>query len=154
MSLSEEKKQALDVLMARADGEYKSNKELLCDSCYRKIAGCQAKFHNPHPVDHCIEYKPIEKQADGEYIRRSDVIKAVDKHTIDTSEIVLDEDITVILEELPSVAIPSAEPKTCKCRKAHEMIEDRVHCSCGLEMIITGHWDEYNFCPRCGAKMD
>ena len=113
-SLSEEKKQALDVLMAQADvtdddiatmrilfnadieclcnqgrfndakemeqirdrlkarlqadGEYKSNKELLCDSCYRKIAGCQAKFHNPHPVDHCIEYKPIEKQADGEYI--------------------------------------------------------------------------------------
>jgi hypothetical protein len=50
----------------QADGEHKSNKELLCDSCYRKIAGCQAKFHNPHPVDHCIEYKPIETQADGE----------------------------------------------------------------------------------------
>ena len=40
------------------------------------------------------------------------VIKAVDKHTLDRSEIVLDEDITVILEEVPSVAIPSAEPKT------------------------------------------
>ena len=51
-------------------------------------------------------------QADGDLISRQAVIKAVDKHTLDRSEIVLDEDITVILEEVPTVAIPSAEPKT------------------------------------------
>ena len=45
--------------------------------------------------------------ADGDLISRQAVIKAVDKHTLDRSEIVLDEDITVILEEIPSVAIPT-----------------------------------------------
>lgn len=38
------------------------------------------------------------------------------------------------------------------CRKAHEMFEDRLHCSCGLEWVITGHWNKYNYCPNCGAK--
>lgn len=42
-----------------------------------------------------------------------------------------------------------------QCRKAHEMVEDRLHCDvCGLEKIITGHWDEINFCPRCGTKIE
>ena len=144
--LSEEKKQALDVLMAQAektcdieksnfdvrqykldtdtayecgynaglqaqaDGEYKSNKELLCDSCYRKIAGCQAKFHNPHPVDHCIEYKPIEKQADGEYISREAVIDIIE----DVCPIYGNDYRYILREkvnELPIKAIPSAEPQ-------------------------------------------
>lgn len=33
-----------------------------------------------------------------------DVIKAVDKHTKDDTEIVLDEDISCILEEVPTIA--------------------------------------------------
>lgn len=157
MSLSEEKKKALDVLMAQADGEktcgtcrnedtyhcaecenksdyeqaqadgeYKSNKELLCDSCYRKIAGCQAKFHNPHPVDHCIEYKPIETQADGEYIKKSDMIdwlkdirhkmKPQNYHTASEFEIAENQIWNLIqmlqMGAFPTVALPSAEPKT------------------------------------------
>ena len=104
--------QIRDRLKARlqADGEYKSNKELLCDSCYRKIAGCQAKFHNPHPVDHCIEYKPIEKQADGDLISRKDTLRKafyVSTESFDGSVV----DAEVIFK-MPSVAIPSAEPKT------------------------------------------
>ena len=45
-------------------------------------------------------------------------------------------------------------PNRWKCRKAHEMIEDRLHCGCGCEMIITGDWDTFNFCPRCGTKAE
>lgn len=40
------------------------------------------------------------------------------------------------------------------CRAAHEMIEDRLHCSCGMEKVITGHWEEYNYCPKCGRKAE
>ena len=54
------------------------------------------------------------------------------------------------------IELPSAEPKTAKCHevyKAHEMIEDRLHCSCGCELVITRQWDLYNYCPNCGAKI-
>ena len=47
------------------------------------------------------------------------------------------------------------QTNTAECYKAHEMIEDRLHCkNCGLEKVITGHWKEYNFCPKCGRKVD
>ena len=45
-------------------------------------------------------------------------------------------------------------PDRWKCIKAHEMIEDRIHCGCGCEMVITGYWEKYNFCPRCGTKAE
>ena len=38
----------------------------------------------------------------GRLVDIDDVIKAVDKHTKDCSEIVLDDDITCILEEVPT----------------------------------------------------
>ena len=39
-----------------------------------------------------------------------------------------------------------------ECTKAHEMIEDRLHCRrCG-DRVITGEWDDYNYCPKCGKK--
>ena len=40
------------------------------------------------------------------------------------------------------------------CYKAHEMIEDRLHCKCGCEMVITGEWEKYDYCPKCGAKAE
>lgn len=40
------------------------------------------------------------------------------------------------------------------CYKAHEMIEDRLHCKCGCEMVITGEWEKYDHCPKCGAKVE
>ena len=50
-------------------------------------------------------------------------------------------------------ALDKAE-KTAECYKAHEMIEDRLHCkNCGIEKVITGHWKEYNYCPKCGRKI-
>lgn len=101
-SLSEEKKKALDVLMAQA--------EKTCDIEKSNFDVRQYKLDTDTAYE-CGYNAGLQAQADGEYIRRSDVIKAVDKHTIDTSEIVLDEDITVILEELPSVAIPSVKPQ-------------------------------------------
>lgn len=39
-------------------------------------------------------------------------------------------------------------------RKQHEMIEDRIHCECGCKMIITGKWDEFNYCPTCGVLLE
>ena len=67
------------------------------------------------------------------------------------------------IEQLPSVQPTSNTQKDVekhvesalkkRCEKAHEMIEDRLHCSCGIEWIITGRWDEYNYCPNCGTKI-
>ena len=41
-----------------------------------------------------------------------------------------------------------------RSRKQHEMVEDRIHCDCGCEMIITGNWDKFLFCPTCGASLE
>ncbi len=41
-----------------------------------------------------------------------------------------------------------------RSRKQHEMVEDRIHCDCGCEMIITGKWDKFLFCPTCGASLE
>ena len=39
-------------------------------------------------------------------------------------------------------------------RKQHEMVEDRIHCDCGCEMVITGNWDKFKFCPTCGVPLE
>ena len=177
MSLSEEKKQALDVLMAQADGEYKSNKELLCDSCYRKIAGCQAKFHNPHPVDHCIEYKPIEKQADGEYISKDKMLMFLNdmRYGIAPDETVADgderrereaqvdvlDDLMEVVEQMPSVAIPLAERKTGHWIEHPEIKTSTpeylmfYECSeCGdKQCFCKSDIHKKHFCNNCGARM-
>lgn len=148
-SLSEEKKQALDVLMAQA--------EKTCDIEKSNFDVRQYKLDTDTAYE-CGYNAGLQAQADGEYIRRSDVIKAVDKHTIDTSEIVLDEDITVILEELPSVAIPNKVGHweynqydgnlnigNWHCSECRNIVSDMPTCM-GKPL--------YEFCPHCGSPME
>lgn len=39
-----------------------------------------------------------------------------------------------------------------ECKVYHAMFEDRISCKCGFMNVVTGHWDDYNYCPRCGRK--
>lgn len=39
-----------------------------------------------------------------------------------------------------------------ECKIYHAMFEDRIACKCGFMQVITGHWDDYNYCQRCGRK--
>lgn len=94
----------------------------------------------------------LEQEQSGDLISRQAVIKAVDKHTLDRSEIVLDEDITVILEEVPSVAISSAEQKT------GHWIERRSRATGHIESVCSECGAEegypYNdYCGNCGCRM-
>lgn len=69
------------------------------------------------------------------------VIKAVDRHTRDDGT--LDEDISIILEELPSAE------RVGKWRTKPN-IYGVVYCSeCDFEL----HINDTNYCPDCGAKM-
>ena len=86
-------------------------------------------------------------------VSREDAIKAVDRHTFDTDDgLCLDEDISIILEELPPV-------KPTRKKGYWIMTNDfytgtygtivYVKCSCCGEKSI----EEGNFCPNCGAEM-
>lgn len=39
-----------------------------------------------------------------------------------------------------------------ECKIYHARFEDRIACKCGFMQVITGHWDDYNYCQRCGRK--
>ena len=95
-------------------------------------------------------------------VRREDVIKAIDKHTFDTDKgLCLDEDISIILEELDTV-----QPIR---RKARWILNDTqgvqavgykiYHCSeCGREISSKYHGKisllkEYPYC-HCGTEME
>lgn len=90
-----------------------------------------------------IGEKPCE-----DAINREDVIKAVDHHTFDTDDgLCLDEDISIILEELP--------PVTLKPKVGHWIVEkcgNIGHCS-NCENFYTNDWYEMNYCPNCSARM-
>ena len=138
MSLSEEKKQALDVLMAQADGEYISKDKMLM-------------FLN----DMRYGIAPDETVADGDERREREA--QVD---------VLD-DLMEVVEQMPSVAIPSAEPNTGHWEEVGEEYiqvydlngipscgDERICSECGFETVFIGeHCSQYKFCPNCGARM-
>lgn len=68
------------------------------------------------------------------YVKTDDVIKAVDKHTKDEVEIVLDDDITCILEEIPAADV-------------RENVKGEWECSyCKLS---DGNAVKIYFCPKC-----
>jgi len=87
----------------------------------------------------------------GDCISREAVIKAVDKHTIETEKgLLLDEDISIILEDLPSI-LPKKGEWICDHKQPYW--QDRYVCSnCGIEKYFRTS-EKYNFCPHCGADM-
>ena len=90
-------------------------------------------------------------------VSKQAVIKAVDKHTFDTDEgLCLDDDISCILEEIPSA---QPERKTGRWILWNYPGEECAICSvCGeeydqMELYIGGN-DYPKYCPDCGAKME
>lgn len=89
------------------------------------------------------------------------VIKVIDEHTFDTDDgVCLDDDITCILEE-----VPSAEPKNGMWIPHCEM--SREYIGSILAYIGYEYWfcdacgyrvekgrPMYSFCPNCGARME
>ena len=81
----------------------------------------------------------------GRLVDIDEVIKAIDKHTKDESEVVLDEDITVILEEVPTAYenngwIPCSE-RLPECDNKYGWV------SC-IVSVIRSHYptSSYDFC--------
>ena len=64
----------------------------------------------------------------GRLVDIDEVILAVDKHTKDESEIVLDEDITVILEEVPTAHDEEIRNKVINdvMKKANEIQKEQI----------------------------
>ena len=75
-------------------------------------------------------------------ISRQAVIKAVDKHTFDTDEgLCLDEDITCILED-----IPTSQPEIIRCK-------DCKHFGGGTFCHeVDAVWDENSYCSYAERK--
>ena len=78
-------------------------------------------------------------------IDADEVVKAIDRHTFDTVDgLCLDEDITIILEE-----VPTAQPKKGKWEDRSFTGLHRYRCDqCGGLSYFAD-----NFCPNCGADM-
>lgn len=89
-----------------------------------------------------LEQEPCE-----DAISRKAVIKAVDAHTNEDGT--LDDDITIILEDLPSV-----QPKS---KTGHWIGNELGHCdNCGVEGCASDIWNNCKgdkYCPNCGAKI-
>ena len=90
-------------------------------------------------------------------VSKAEVIKAIDKHTFDTEYgLCLDDDITCILKELPSVTPTHRKGKWIKKSTIGDW-KDYLKCSCcGYSTYDKEKEDctEFlNYCPNCGAEM-
>ena len=83
-------------------------------------------------------------------VSREAVIKAIDKHTFDTDDgLCLDEDITIILEEISSV---TPTRKNGKWEYDADKDKSGGHCNrCGHYLR---YGEKTNFCSDCGAEME
>lgn len=173
-SLSEKMKQALDVLMAQADGEYQTKKS--CETCKY---GETFNLDCARCDDDMTNYAP--KQADGEYISRQAVMDCYKKWQPYMATKL--HEFEKELSELPSVAIP---PKHDGCKDCvyQDNPEDAMPCrECKQNYMDkwkakankVGHWiipkdimwenpkcsecgfesaDHDNYCPHCGCPME
>lgn len=131
-SLSEEKKMALDVLMAQADGEKN------CLNCKHQDFICEVKG--------CKDYKKWE-QTEVKYIPKQAVLNEVMariEYLHDAEDI--KDHVRETIEEFTSVAIPSAEPKTGHCKDCKYFKYDSVEVEVdGISLIFS-----QGICSRWG----
>lgn len=119
-SLSEEKKQALDVLMAQADGEYISRTELL------KAIDTWDKF-GVDDTNSLFRLDNLSLPHYVPYIHYDDVVNCI--------------------KGMPSVAIPN---KVGYWIIPKDIMWENPKCSeCGFESA-----DHDNYCPHCGCPME
>lgn len=144
-SLSEEKKQALDVLMAQA--------EKTCDLEKSNFDVRQYKLDTDTAYE-CGYNAGLQAQADGEYISRQAVLE-----TLDDMDNVLDEDRTIenykeLLKECYEV-LPSVKPqeKTGHWKEPRNPydIDGTYYCYC--DNCGGDAHEMTDFCPNCGCRM-
>lgn len=85
----------------------------------------------------------MRKKKDPKYVTVDQVIKAVDRHTKSTSEIVLDDDISVILEEIPAARVRKND--TGRWYHTGNYMKPYTCSACGSEQKFTTR-----YCPDCG----
>lgn len=146
MSLSEEKKKALDVAfkaMEQADGEK------TCGTCRNEDTYHCAECENKSDYE--------QSQADGEYISKSDVLDLIEDMTdqFGVEHRVITEGMISLL---PSVDIPPAEPREVLYSgdgyADGEMVYDMAECmNCGREFEYDDETWGCNFCPDCGQAL-
>lgn len=151
MSLSEEKKQAIDVLMAQnCDQCEVGNPCLYCEHEFKAKAD-RNEFYNWDA--------PIRHKADGEYISKGKMLMFLNdmRFGIAPDETVADDDerrereaqvdvlddLMEVVEQMPIVAIPSAEPKTGHCEDCKHFRKLPYHADTLGKCIH--HW---GFCPK------
>lgn len=138
--LSEEKKQAIDVLMAQnCDQCEVGNPCLYCEHEFKAKAD-RNEFYNWDA--------PIRHKADREYIPKQAVLENIDQWYEDKADI---EDLIVRITYMQGVAIPSAEPKT-----GHWIVHPKgiyAHLVCDKCLSNAPYDCHTNYCPNCGAKM-
>lgn len=143
-SLSEEKKKALDVLMAQA--------EKTCDIEKSNFDVRQYKLDTDTAYE-CGYNAGLQAQADGEYIDRKVLDECKELMTDINGETVYAvrmEDI----RQLPSVDIPN---KTGRWIDQDEGAKHSRECNqCGKEPLLDEYGDYVfsKYCPNCGKKMD
>ena len=86
-------------------------------------------------------------QTSEDCISRKAVIKAVDKHTLDDNT--LDDDISVILEKVPSV-----QPHRPKGKWINQTVRGSSVPCCSVCGSDSGTDYYYSYCPNCGCEME
>ena len=148
--LSEEKKQALDVLMEQVDGDTEKN----CFNCkWYPDNGITKGFDEVcHKCSNSNKWE--QAQADGEYISVDTVIEWLkDKDIIKMSN--QERNARKELSALPSVAIPNKVGHWIR-QKSPYGYSNTYECSeCGRTIYADDQEDleDYPYC-HCGAKMD
>lgn len=103
-----------------------------------------------------LQAEPCEKA-----ISREDVIKAIDRHTFDTDDgLCLDEDISIILEELPPVKPAHKKGKwidttEISTNKRGQIVHEVICSECNGISYFRSMGNKYigaNLCPNCGSR--
>ena len=125
--------------------DFYENREKNCLNCKHQDFICEVKG--------CKDYKKWE-QADGKYISRQAVINCFKKWQPYMATRL--HEFEKELSELPSVAIPSAEPKTGHWITDVDKWGDIVTTVNGYrcDKCNAFNSDKDNYCPNCGAKMN
>lgn len=114
--------------------------------------------------------KMLQAEPCEDTVSREDVIKAIDRHTLDADDgLCLNEDISIILEELPPIPQPKKRHWIEKAEDYYKAINeygggvdentdyftDDIACPKCLSKFSTidNETERFRHCPNCGAWM-